>query len=639
MQFKYPELLWALALLLIPIIIHLFQLRRFQKTPFTNVKLLQSIVSQTRKSKSLKKWLLLISRMLLFASIIFAFAQPYISAKIGDVRTETVVYIDDSFSMQAKTDNGDLLQIAIQDLIRKLPPNEVISLFTNQRTFEQITIADIQNELLSLNHTYKQLSMEEAILKAQSLFRGSSETRKQLVAISDFQSKMFDLAEMPDQLELHLVQLRPEEMINISVDSVFIGNSSPTQLELMAYLSSSEEVENTPVSIWNADTLIAKTAARFSDQGKAEVNFSLPSDMTIDGLIEIADQGLHYDNELYFNINEKDKIKAMVIGEDEDDFLKRIFTEEEFVLKSFQVNNLNYSEIDNQNLIVINQLTSVPVSLQNALRSFTEQGGSLVVIPAADADINSYNRLISSYYSTSFTEFSTNEQQITSISFDHPLYKNVFEKSVSNFQYPSVSSYYKIRTNAAVVLRMQNGDPFLIGNQGVYIFTTSIDLQNSNFRNSPLIVPTFYNMGAQSLQLPSLYHPLSSNTKIDIPISLPNDVIAKVTQENYEFIPLQQSYPNKTTLNFEEHPSRDGIFDIVLGDSLISRISFNYPRDESILSYADPGQDQYASFSDSIVELLDRIENNKRVNELWPWFVILALLFALIEVMVQKLIK
>ncbi|NNK28782.1 MAG: hypothetical protein HKP06_11155, partial [Flavobacteriaceae bacterium] len=37
MQFKHPELLYALLLLLIPIIIHLFQLRRFKETPFTNV--------------------------------------------------------------------------------------------------------------------------------------------------------------------------------------------------------------------------------------------------------------------------------------------------------------------------------------------------------------------------------------------------------------------------------------------------------------------------------------------------------------------------------------------------------------------------------------------------------------------------
>ena len=639
MQFKYPELLWALLLLLIPIIIHLFRLRRFQKTPFTNVRLLQSIVSQTRKSQSVKKWLLLFTRLLLFASIVLAFAQPYLAARLGDVSTETVVYLDDSFSMQAKTENGDLLQNAIQDLIKAMPANEVISLFTNERTFEQVTLSAIQNELLSLNHTYKQLTMEEVVLKAQSMFKESSGTRRQILAISDFQDYMFNIGNSLDQVDLHLVQLNTEELTNISIDSVFVSNTSPTQLELNAFLSSSEQIENTPVSIWNADTLMAKTAARFSSQGSANVNFSLPANMLIDGLVEIADQGLNYDNELYFNINEKEKIKVMVIAAESDGFLDRIYTEEEFVMESFQLNNLNYSDIEKQNLIILYRLKSIPVSLQDAIRSFTETGGSLIVIPDSDSEVSSYNRLISDYFASTYLEFTPAEQKLTSISFDHPLYQNVFEKSISNFQYPTVSAYYRIRSKAPVILGLQNGDPFLIGSQGKYIFTASIDQENSTFRNSPLIVPTLYNIGAQSLALPALYHSLSSDTKIDIPVALPSDKIARVTQGDYEFIPLQQSYPNKTTLNFEEHPSRDGIFNIVLGDSLISRVSFNYPRAESVLRYAEPDPGMFASTGNSIGQLLERIENNKRVEELWPWFVILALLFILIEVLVQKLIK
>ena len=639
MQFKYPELLWALLLLLIPIIIHLFQLRRFQKTPFTNVRLLQTIVSQTRKSRSLKKWLLLFTRLLLFASIVLAFAQPFISAKLGDLSTETVVYLDDSFSMQAKTENGDLLQNAIQDLIKALPANENISLFTNDRTFEQVTLAAIQNELLSLKHTYKQLTMEEVVLRAQSLFKQSPGTKKQLLAISDFQDYMFNIEDSLDQVDLHLVQLKSEETVNISIDSVFVSSTSPTQLELNAFLTASEQIENTPVSIWNADTLMAKTAARFSPQGNATVSFSLPANMLVDGLVEIADQGLNYDNELYFNINEKERIQVMVIGAESDGFLERIYTEDEFVLESFQLNNLNYSDIEKQNLIILNRLKAVPVSLQNALNSFTETGGYLVVIPDPDSEISSYNRLLSAYFSSAFLELNAAEQQLTSISFDHPLYQNVFERSISNFQYPTVSSYYRIRSKAPVILSFQNGDPFLIGDQGKYIFTASMDQENSNFRNSPLIVPTFYNIGAQSLALPSLYHPLSSSTKIDIPVALPSDKIARVTQGDYEFIPLQQSYPNKTTLNFEEHPSQDGIFDIVLGDSLISRVSFNYPRAESNLRYAKLEASLFTSTSDSIGELWEQIENSKRVNELWPWFVILALLFIVIEVLVQKLVK
>ena len=86
MQFKHPELLYALFALLIPIIIHLFQLRKFKKEAFTNVAFLKKVTSQTRKSSQIKKWLTLITRLFLLACLIFAFAQPYFS------KTKTIIF-------------------------------------------------------------------------------------------------------------------------------------------------------------------------------------------------------------------------------------------------------------------------------------------------------------------------------------------------------------------------------------------------------------------------------------------------------------------------------------------------------------------------------------------------------------------
>ena len=130
MLFKYPELLWAFFLLLIPIFIHLFQLRRFKKTPFTNVKLLQKVVAQSRKSSAIKKWLLLISRVLLLSGLILAFSQPYFASESAAFAKETVIYLDNSFSMQAKTENGTMLQGAVQKLLKDLPTDKIFTLIT-----------------------------------------------------------------------------------------------------------------------------------------------------------------------------------------------------------------------------------------------------------------------------------------------------------------------------------------------------------------------------------------------------------------------------------------------------------------------------------------------------------------------------
>lgn len=132
MQFKHPEILYALFLLLIPIFIHLFQLRRFQKVDFTNVAFLKKVTIQTRKSSQLKKWLTLLMRLLALACVIIAFAQPFTATKTAlSTKKETVIYIDNSFSMQAKGAKGPMLERALQDLFDKLGGTEKLSWFTN----------------------------------------------------------------------------------------------------------------------------------------------------------------------------------------------------------------------------------------------------------------------------------------------------------------------------------------------------------------------------------------------------------------------------------------------------------------------------------------------------------------------------
>ncbi|MBK6410933.1 MAG: BatA domain-containing protein [Flavobacteriales bacterium] len=61
----------------IPVIIHLFQLRRFKRIDFPNVRFLQEVTQQTRSRKKVRHWLVLLTRMLALACLVLAFAQPY----------------------------------------------------------------------------------------------------------------------------------------------------------------------------------------------------------------------------------------------------------------------------------------------------------------------------------------------------------------------------------------------------------------------------------------------------------------------------------------------------------------------------------------------------------------------------------
>lgn len=639
MQFKHPEILWALFLLVIPILIHLFQLRRFTKTPFTNVDMLQKVVSESRKSNTLKKWLLLITRLLLLVAIIIAFAQPFIATNTALQKKETVVYLDDSFSMQAKNNGISLLEKAVQDFIKNIGADTEFSLFTNEKTFSNVRVSDIQNSLLSLTFSHKQLNLNEIGLKANTLFSQNQGTVKNLIVISDFQERISVAnPELDSRLQVHFVPLQARELQNISIDSVFVDDALNDQSTLKVFLTGGNEDEALPISLYNDDELIAKTAAKFKSNGDGEVEFTIPTNEALNGRLSIIDNSLGYDNRFYFNINSKEKIKVLAISASDSDYLNRLFRGNEFDFQKYRLNQLDYSSLGDQNVVILDAQLSIPTSLQNILRTFKNDGGTLIIVPSKNSDISSYNSLLSSLSSTQFQEKVVADVQLTSITFEHPLYRNVFEKEVTNFQYPSVKEYFKIQTSLPTALSLSGGDPFLVGNNGLYVFTVPLELENSNFINSPLIVPTFYNMAQSSFQMPQTYQTLGKPNTVDISAEIGNDDILKVAKDGYEFIPLQQTFPYRVRVSFDQNPTEDGIYSVLQNQQVLQNISFNYPRTESQLKYLDIGSLENMNSMDSIPELFEYLEAENNITAYWKWFVILALLLALIEVLIQKIV-
>ena len=640
MQFKHPELLWALLLLLLPIIIHLFQLRRFKKTAFTNVKLLQEVVSQSRKSNRLKKWLLLISRLGLIAAAVIAFAQPFQAEEKALTERDLVIFLDDSFSMQAQDQDGTLFTNATQSILRGLSRDQSFSLFTNNRTFRNVTIREVQESLLELEPSPHQLTLEEVFLKADGLFPQQAGHQRELLLISDFQDRLGNMpTTWPEGLQVRAVKLEPESSANVAVDSLFVSRTNPTSLEVTALLQSNGQTQDIPVSLFDDRQLIAKSSASFDQGLESRVVFTLPRDEMINGRIEITDNSLSYDNTLYFNLGEQEKINVLEIYGQSNRFLSRIFTEEEFDFISTPPSGLNYSEIEDQNLIILNELNSLPLALQNSLTAFRSDGGHIAIIPAEDIDLNGYNSFLASYYGSRLQEQSGDSLSITNINFDHPLYRIVFEKRVENFQYPVASLHYPLESQAPVALSYADNSGFLVGTQGWYLFTAPLSEASCNFIRSPLVVPTFYEMGKQSLALPDLYYSLGERSEIDIPIPIAQDQIIEVAREDYEFIPLQQSFAKKTRLSFIDNPVADGIYTILVQEDSLKNISFNYPRTESKLSYSELSENDQLRVASEVDSVFEQLEAENRIRELWKWFVILALIFVLAEIGIQKFIS
>jgi len=642
MQFKHPELLYFLFLLVIPILVHLFQLRKFKTEYFTNVKFLKELAIQTRKSSKIKKYLLLITRLFLLALTIIAFAQPFFKAKDSkNASNELYIILDNSFSMQAKGQKGELLKRAVQDLLEHTPENANFSLITCSENYWNTDIKSIQKEVQNLKYSAVPFQLDNILAKIKA---HKSAFNKDIVVITDAVGLQPNQVKSSKEDEnLYFILLEAQKTDNLAIDSVFINQTLDNFYEIGVKLDAfGEDFKDIPIALYNKNKLIAKTLVNFETKNKT-INFTIPKE-DFHGYVSISDNSLEYDNTYYFSLSKPQKSNVISIGEpDKSSFLSKIYTANEFNYTNYALQSLDYNLLQKQDAIVLNELKDIPQALQTTLKSFAEKGGNVVVIPSAESSISNMNTFLSNFGGIQFKSLETTEKIVNKINFNHPLYSGVFEKKVDNFQYPKTKSSFEISNSAPMVLGYSDQTSFLSaiqnGISSVYVFAAPINKVNSNFQNSPIIVPTFYNMGlnAQKAGINALV--IGENKPFIVETLLGKDEIVNVKNDKESFIPVQQILNTKVKLTFNDNPKEAGNFSVFNNNQPIENTSFNYTRTESNL--ANINTDAVADFKEisSVDSIFDTLQTNRADNQLWKWFVILALVFVILEVLIQKFVK
>jgi len=534
-----------------------------------------------------------------------------------------------------------LLQEAIHDLYTNVSSTETFSWFTNSFENKKTTGSTFKEDVIKLPYTNSQYSFQEVLLKGQQLFSNTNNTYKRFVIISDFQNTEIPTS-LPDDIHLELVQLQPVKDANLSIDTVFVTKRNVDGFEIMVKASSyGNTVKTTPISLWDANTLIAKSSVDFSTNTQQSISFTVPTKKeAFKGVIRIEDPDLLFDNALYFTINPSKKIKVLEIGETKEaSQLSQIFTEDEFLYTYQNQSKLNYNIISSQNLIILNEIDNIPLSLQNALNVFSNNGGSIAVIPSLNAMLSSYNSLLNKLQLGTIDSIIPQENRITKINFQHPIYNNVFEKETTNFQYPKVQNYYSIKTNASAFITFENNRPFGIQNELYYFITAPVNTENANFYQSPLIVPTFYNIAKSSLPLPQLYYTIDSENTYAIPIQIGQDAVLTLQDSLVNFIPLQQSKANSVRITTGSNPSHQGTFAVKNKDTIVQYVSYNYSREESSPTYFSIKENETVTLHQSIASLFSKLNSENDVEEYWKWFLIFALCLFLVEMLILKYFK
>ncbi|WP_394907869.1 BatA domain-containing protein [uncultured Mesonia sp.] len=641
MAFKNIAVLYGLFLLLIPIFIHLFQFRKFKSIPFTNVAFLKKIELQSRKSSQLKKWLVLLSRLFMLSAIILAFAEPFIPAKTKKYEDQPLyVYLDNSLSMQQKHQGLSLFEQAKQELLQNLPKDKTFNLVTNNQTYANINLNEFQKELFDLEYSPFQPEFEEVYLKVESLQEDPKLPFTFLMLSDGLHSSNNSESFTGKTTDLHWVHYQAERLDNVKVDTAFVKQNSNETLNLWASFSANTTNDQPiSVSVYDDNKLLGKSTLIFKDSLKQTLQFTINQNSIQQGRIEVDQNDLAYDNYLYFTKQKAQPINIVSINSVSDDFLKHIFlNDSEFSYHNFSLNAIDYKVLQEADLIALNEIKGIPTALSGHLKTHVNKEKQLIFI-LPDEPIDENLRQFTKAQGIRIKNLNQNELKIAKINYEHPLLKDVFKKKTTNFDYPKVSSYYSLAGIQDKIISFSTGEPFLVKKENVYAFAAAFNKENSNYKRSPLIVPSLYTIAKNSGAQEVLYHTTYTNQEIRLPYSLEKDQIVQLIHPQEKFIPRQRIFDDYLQISLNQEPYFAGFYKLLKGTDTLRRLAFNHPRTESKLTKSEYKTFETFKKHKSIADFTYLINKQSEEQKLWKWFIIFALLFLLIETLLLKRLK
>jgi len=682
MSFLYPAFLFALLTLSIPVIIHFFNFRKYKTLYFSNVNLLKLIKQESKKKSKLKQLIILLSRMLAIASIVFAFSRPYIpvSDRISNSAQQIVeVYIDNTFSMKNKNENGQLLEQAKAkaiDIANYYRPGTRYLLITSEFLPQHqyiLTKEQFIQQVSEINESPRSPLFSEIYAQAVKYINIDKEKDDKIIYfISDFQKNSMDIENIKPDTSIisYFLPFKVEKTNNLLIDSCWFDipiRKIGQQEKLFVHLKnlSEQSYQNIPVRLNINDSL--RSIANVNIAGMQDTIIELNYTNNTDGIqlckIELDDYPITYDNSFYLSYHVSRKMKALGIfnpNNNSSNFLKTLFANDEFVTyDEFSENNVQIGHLKDYQCIFMIQNQKISSGLKSELVSFVEQGGSIALIPNRSNDYNDYNALMASLGANVITTFDTSSMRIMDINYSHPLYNEVFKKQEAEADLPIIDGFYKftsqLYSSEKSLLKFRNGlnalSTFTLGKGNVYSFAFPIDNFNFNFIRHIIFVPTFYNIVINSEVAQKYVYPIESEEPILLnqkQVSKELKLLNQQTKEEYKISTHESGAGNKQII-IDDLINEAGHYIIHDENHPIQSLSFNYPREESTPDFMNSLQIQDLLIKTKIdqIKLIDTKNENfsevlKELNngkQLWKLFIILTILFLFVEMAVIQFWK
>ena len=674
MTYQNPQILYFLFAIAIPIIIHLFNFRKHKVVYFSSIRFLKEINEEKKAVSTIKQYLILLSRILAIAAIVLAFANPYIPNSDNTLfNKNTIIYIDNSFSMDDISEKGRLLDIAkekaLQIVESESEENNFWIITNNFSSTENINKNKKESEkyISSVESSPFVKSKEDIINKISSLI---SENHT-LYLISDFQKSSTILENINTKnttTKLILVPLEKAINNNISIDSCYINspiNNLGDNTEITAIITNHSDKDLSEIILSLSLNKKHKTQENISilatETKKVTLNFVIDKSGINNGLLSVDDHPITFDDKLYFSFHVKNKINAAVISDKkENNNINKLYQNDESIqYTKLNINQMDYQKMEEQDFVILNEINSLSSGFKNNIISFISGGGIISIIPPKNIDFDQYKIFLSELETDYFIKNDSTSIRISSLNKNHELFTNVFNNKTirKDINLPSIFYHYSLseskNTIKENIFLMENNSSFLNHYKSksgeIYLFNSPLSEGCNNFTKHALFVTTFYKMALNSGRLNNLYYTIFSNQSIKLP-KTHNDSenIFHLKSDNTDVISQYKSEGNKSYLLIHNQISEAKHYNLTKGEELLSAVSFNYSREESnteqykteeLENFIRANNIDNISIFSSLKSITENIKNLDKNKEYWKLFILLSLLFITLEILLIKTIK
>lgn len=642
---------WLLFLVLIPILIHLFQFRRYKTLKFSNLFFLSEVNEEQKRSRRLKHILILISRISLIIFLIFSIAKPFWKSKAMNSELNLVV-LDHSASNLGYADGSSN------------PIIEENMGFVNQLFERYPQSLKAVNQLGNTIEPYQELKVHESVTQLSTKrIADRNLSSGKFLFLSDFQKSIIDqnISFFRDTSKAFVFMPPYSEVpLNVWVDSLWIeqntGEAGNEQLQVR--LGANAEAGDVSIALENNKQLIG-TQQVFLDKNELKTlrfpikKFSTDQDPSFKVSIEAGD--LEFDNTFNFILPERSKIKVLLLSDSKSNpLLTAIYENEElFDFKREALNNFAFQDLDEYDLVITKLGARLNDFAAEALKIYAASGKNLVVIPTEDFDQHKFINDLG--FSDAIDIFQNDSEAVSlqSPDFKNPFFSSVFEDKQAGLSMPEAKLFLKWKSGQNL-LSFINGYPFLglSGvNENVFAFSTPFTEEFTNFPQHGIFLPVFYKMAFIGRKENKVQYFYLNQEVIELPVSgIPKGTIVKLRQQGQVLVPDQQISGNRMRLILPQEDINSGFYDMIDSktDERIGQLALNIPKEESVTDYYTVAElSTFFQDQANVLVLEDYgfssiknyIDETKNGFPLWKYFLVLALLSLLAEVLIIRLLK